>query len=312
MRTLSLSKIPKLYIIAGKFILFGLCLYYAVSRLPKVSEVELNFQMSYFAAVLLLFPLNWFLEYLKWRNIQEQLGYPVSGKVAFHSFLSGLVSGMLTPNMQGNFIGRMFYFKRRDRVSIIGYTLLSNFSQLLVTLIFGLFAVWYLKKLPIMMPVEFILIPITLLTILAFGFYFLSFRLASKFAKISFLRWLRMLPIKGGAKFLWMNLFWSALRFLVFSLQFMFMLQAFSTSVSLDILVWIWQFYFWVTLAPSMFLGKLAVRESVAVWVLGIAGCATAPVLIASFGIWLVNLFLPTIVGLIVLRIPNDSRILTK
>lgn len=289
-----------------------LCFYYALTKFPKLEEVDLKFHTMYLIVGLALFPLNWIFEYMKWLNVQDQLSLPIPKKVAFHSFLSGLVSGMLTPNMQGNFIGRMFYFKRRERISIIGLTLLSNFSQLLITLLFGIFAVWYLGKLPVSLPINMLLFPLLLLTIVGFGFYFYGFRFVSRFARFHFFKQLRLLPSSVSQSFLWKNLMWSILRFLVFSCQFLCFLLTFSSTVSADLMVWIWQFYFWVTLAPSLFLGKLVVRESVAVWVLSLAGCATLPVLIASFCIWLINLFLPTVLGLIVLRIPNDSGILSK
>jgi hypothetical protein len=45
-------------------------------------------------------------------------------------------------------------------------------------------------------------------------------------------------------------------RHLVFTVQFACVLYAFGVEVDAISILWIWQFYFWVTLAPSLFLGK--------------------------------------------------------
>ena len=91
-------------------------------------------------------------------------------------------------------------------------------------------------------------------------------------------------------------------RHLIFTIQFALVLYAFGVEIDATSILWIWQFYFWVTLAPSLFLGKLGVRESVAVWVFAAAGIAEFSVVLAAFSIWVMNLFLPTLVSLVILK----------
>jgi hypothetical protein len=62
--------------------------------------------------------------------------------------------------------------------------------------------------------------------------------------------------------------------------------------------------YFWVTLAPSLFLGKVVIRETIAVWVLSAAGLNPEIVIVSSLLIWVLNLFIPTVVSLIVSKPP--------
>ncbi|MFN5910780.1 MAG: hypothetical protein ACK45H_05550, partial [Bacteroidota bacterium] len=64
----------------------------------------------------------------------------------------------------------------------------------------------------------------------------------------------------------------------------------------------IWQYYGWLTCVPSLFLGKLVVRDSIALWVLGFAGLSAAAIIQASIFIWIVNLLLPTLVALFILK----------
>jgi hypothetical protein len=44
-----------------------------------------------------------------------------------------------------------------------------------------------------------------------------------------------------------------------------------------------------------LFLGKIVVRESIAVAILGLAGIAPIPVLLSSLSTWLLNLIIPAI-----------------
>jgi hypothetical protein len=60
--------------------------------------------------------------------------------------------------------------------------------------------------------------------------------------------------------------------------------------------------YFWVTLAPSLFLGKIVIRESISVWVLAFAGMNEITVVASSFIIWVFNLLLPTLIAVAVCK----------
>jgi hypothetical protein len=72
-------------------------------------------------------------------------------------------------------------------------------------------------------------------------------------------------------------------------------LYAFSGQFSLIIFVWISVVFLLVTLAPSLFLGKIIIRESIAVAVLTLVGFESTPVLFASLSTWVINLILPNL-----------------
>jgi hypothetical protein len=92
------------------------------------------------------------------------------------------------------------------------------------------------------------------------------------------------------------------MRHVVFTLQFACVLYAFGIDINVKSIFWIWQFYFWITLAPSLLLGKLGVRESIAVWVFVAAGMDELSVVLSAFSIWVMNLFVPTVLSLIFLK----------
>ncbi len=255
----------------------------------------------YLIITLLLVPMNWFLEWIKWVITLNIAEVQTTQKIKLNAFFAGIITGMLTPNMLGNFIGRIYYFERRNRISLIVLTLVSNYAQFIASIVFGIIGILILGRIPIDLEIDqfnFILIVIGLVVIL---FYF-NFEWFFKFLKRKARIHLLIRNIKRRRMYRWKILLLSFLRHGIFTLQFSFMLHAFGENLSLENVFWIWQVYLWVTIAPSLILGKLAIRESIAIWVLTLAGMGELTVLISSFLIWTFNLLLPTIIGLFICK----------
>jgi hypothetical protein len=252
-----------------------------------------------------LIPFNWVLEALKYQRVLAALDLEVSRKIFWKSFSAGMISGMLTPNMLGNFIGRNLYFQRKNRPSLIVLTLWSNHAQFVCSVFFGLFSILFLWKVPFQGPPTFIVLSFIALATISGLFYFFGEHLAYAFFPKR--RWIRHFRVFDHSPGLKVRLFMlSSLRHLIFTLQFMLVLYAFGIDFSLSILFWTWQTYLWVTLAPSLFLGKLVVRESVNVWVLTAAGMPASIIVLASLVTWIGNLFVPTLIAIFAASKPRD------
>ena len=255
----------------------------------------------YLILTLLLVPINWLIEWLKWVITLKVAEVQTTQKIKLNAFFAGIITGMLTPNMLGNFIGRIYYFDRRNRISLIVLTLVSNYAQFIASIVFGIIGILILGKIPIDLEIDqfnFILIAIGVIVSV---FYF-NFEWFFKFLKRKARIHLLIRNIKRRRMYRWKILLLSFLRHGIFTLQFSFMLHAFGENLSLENVFWIWQVYLWVTIAPSLLLGKLAIRESIAIWVLTLAGMGELTVLISSFLIWTFNLLLPTIIGLFICK----------
>ena len=57
-----------------------------------------------------------------------------------------------------------------------------------------------------------------------------------------------------------------------------------------------------ITAAPSLFLGKIIVRETIALSVLSMAGIAGPVILLAAFSTWMINQILPVIIATLLLK----------
>jgi uncharacterized membrane protein YbhN (UPF0104 family) len=80
------------------------------------------------------------------------------------------------------------------------------------------------------------------------------------------------------------------------------MLVAYGADWSWELIAAIWQVYLLTMLAPSLFLGKIGVKESIALFVLAAFGIDELTVLFASLSVWLINTMLPALVGLIICK----------
>ena len=246
--------------------------------------------------------LNWFIEWRKWLITLKVIGVKEEQKVVFKSFMAGIATGLLTPNMLGNFIGRIYYFQRRFRVSIILMTLLSNFTQFFASIFFGFLSLLFLQKLPFEFSLYWSLILISLIVIISLLFYFFF-----EFITIGFIskmkiyqKMLRFIDENKG--FRWQFLTLSLIRHFVFTLQFWLIFNSFQDGLNFSVFFWIWQIFLWTTLIPSLWFGKLLIRESVALIVLSALGYAELEIIISSILLWIVNLAFPSILSVFICK----------
>lgn len=263
-----------------------------------------SFSAPSFLPVLLmicLLPLNYFLEWKKWSLILKRLEVKTTKSLEIQSFFAGLLTAILTPNMQGNFLGRIYYFSRQQRVAIILLTLWSNYLQFCVAVLFGVISIWAIGS-DSYLPISFgIKIGLLLLVIISFLPVFIGSKIIPLFKRFKSVRRIQGL-LDNHRAFSFQLLFFSSARYLVFSIQFFLVLYAFGGAFSFVTLLLVWQIYLWTTFAPSLILGKIVVRETIAVWVLAGIGIGSWNIIFTSLFIWFINLILPALFGFVVCK----------
>ena len=269
-----------------KLIFAGIVLSIFYQQLSKVSllefqDIEIKKPMLIGFAIFLAL-INQFLEYRKW-NVTLRFISETKNKI--QSYLAGVLTGFLTPNLLGNFIGRMYYYPRTKRPQIIALTLVSNGAQFIASVYFGLISLAWLGQKQLHIPsFEWMYSSIGIGLILIAYFYFEKL-------PIPITKWkTKIIPLLANTKeFRIQVLVLSLLRYLIFSLQYFFLFQGFGVPFSFEILGWIWQIYFWSTLAPSLWMGKLVIRESIALWVLTPIIGHPEIILFTSISLWILN-----------------------
>jgi uncharacterized membrane protein YbhN (UPF0104 family) len=276
------------------------------NQLSKVESTDLNkvFVKRPFFLILgcVLVVVNWFFEWRKWLITLNVIGVKEEQKVVFKSFMAGIATGLLTPNMLGNFLGRIYYFQRRFRVSIILMTLLSNFTQFFASIFFGFLSLLLLQQLPFESSFFLVLILLGLITLISLVFYFFfEYITLGMITKMKiYQKMLTFIDENKGFRGKFMML--SLIRHFVFTLQFWLIFNSFQEGLNFTVFFWIWQIFLWTTLIPSLWFGKLLIRESVALLVLTSLGYAELEIVFSSVLLWVVNLAFPSILSIFICK----------
>ena len=288
------NKLKSVLVVVARIVAFiaVCCLLFFQLNKKSVSIYKLSI-IHFWPLILTIFlvPINWLLEYNKWLILLTNIGEQ-RNDLRKPAFYAGMVTGLLTPAMAGNFLGRIYYFNKSKRWKLTIHTSTSNFSQFLISMFFGGLAFLFLSVSSVFSATNFQVSAIVCIVIITCALYFFG----ESFIRFFPLKRLKLIAImlRRGPSRLHLLLF-SFLRYLIFLLQFLLCLYAFSGFFSTQLVAFIALVFMAVTLTPSLFLGKIVVRESIAVAILGLAGLAPIPVLLASLTTWFFNLILPTL-----------------
>ncbi len=300
----TIKKQGNLFLFA-KLILFAGVLYLLYRQVSGFDQKAWNsFALvnfgSLFLAIVLVFPNIW-LAYKKWDVTLRSLEIKTTQRIKTQSFFAGIVTGLVTPNMLGNFLGRFYYFDKEYRGIITAFTMLSNFGQFLASMTFGAVSIFLLGELLVWKEADQVVYILLFGIVISYLIYFFIDNFLGRFKQFRFAGEFRRLL----KKFRWFRtsiLFLSFARFVIFTLQFSLMLNAFGVNWNLYLIAAIWQVYLLTMIAPSLFLGKVGIKESIALFVLSELGLNEVSILFSTTLIWFLNTVSPGLVGLIICR----------
>ena len=277
--------------------ILGLLVYYLNSRLSDLPNgISFTSTIHYDALVFLIFlmPLNLFIEWQKWNVILRN--ETVDQKHKVHSFLSGIVSGIITPAYVGNFIGRMLYFPKSSRKKIIVNTIASNGAQFIMSISMGLvaFQIIYSSSIHILYHLLLILANLSLYLL-----YFYGDSIIEKLP-FRFIKQISGVVVSRGLRHTLLCL--SMFRYIVFVAQFILALMVFDVPFNPDFIIWVMLMFGAITISPSLFMGKLIVRETVAITILTLIGIAVPSIILAAVSTWLLNQMLPALIATLLVK----------
>lgn len=263
-------------------------------------------------AVVGLMLVNWSCEALKWRTLIQHI-QPVSFLKAFRAILSGLTFSVAlsTPNGIGEYFGRVLYLDDGNRLRAISLTFVGSLSQLLVTLIMGTAGLIVLKPLLLHEFAQHKELSLLLLNASIGGLLAGSIGLIVMYFKLSWLvTMLERLPfIKRWAFFIqkieeldWRELLqvllFSALRYIVFVVQYLVLLQVFGVDVGIWSGIWLTALMFLaLAVVPTIALAELGIRGQLGIFLFGLLSTNTVGILLTASCIWLINIVLPAVAG---------------
>lgn len=253
--------------------------------------------------VVLLMPVNWGIELFKWRKLISTHQY-LSIPKSIQTILLGILMSLLSPNRTGELAGRLLHIKHEKRWQVFYVNMICSISQLNITLLGGLLAlIFWSEEMSTMLPLSPNLIKLmgVLLIIISLyvyasskALYFILKRLKKKFTN----REITTISIKGRFEVLT----YSLIRYLVFVVQFVLLLNIFSPSILLvDAGFMVSLIFLIVAVIPTAWIADFPVRTSLAYVVLTFFGYAGLTGLLASALLWTINLLLPAMIGLSVM-----------
>lgn len=284
-------------------------LIYKLANFEYWDELKKSFQdiqpvrILYLLLVILLLPVNWWLEAVKWQKLMSN-SLRISNRNAIKSVLAGISTGYITPNRIGEFAGRVLFLPGAHRATGVIMSLINSLTQNIVVAVIGIFgAVVFYAQRTEQDGISNSLFWIGLVVFVAVITYF---SLPFWIQKIKPGKWSERAKevFLAISKLKTSDLFWivliSVLRYLVFCTQYFLMLRFFQIDISaLQAVYAIPAMYLLVTFTPSLAASEPAIRSSYAVLIFSAFSSNTVGIMLTGILIWLINFVVPMVVGTI-------------
>jgi len=261
----------------------------------------------YAIACICLVPINWFIEAIKFRLLMSQSA-ALSLGASFKAILAGISLGIITPARIGEYGGRYLAVKHGQQKHAVLSTFWSSLAQQIVTVIIGLTAIAFLVNQSIGFPqVQ------SYAMLMAMGFllfllivYFNFGSLVQRVLSISFLqRWRDKLDTfqRFSVNSLASLLFLAFLRYSVYTLQYLLILWFFQVDgiPILHLIAAVSSIFLIQSGIPLPPLVNILARGEIALFIWSFFGLNEIVILLSTFSIWILNLLIPAIIGLVII-----------
>ncbi len=283
----------------------------------KDQETDLSFgidfllkpaQLPYLIGLFLLMLFNWLLEAYKWKTLVQHIEQ-ISMLKSLKAIFSGITIAIFTPNRVGEYGGRIFHLQKADRIDAALLTIVGSYAQLVVTLVTGITAsVFFIPNhlgIGPLTPWQYKLIALLMIGVAVFlVVLFLNTRLLTNIIKRSPIpeRYYHYADVfqYHSTSTLWRVFLASLGRYMVFTFQFFLLLRIFDVQVNYaEAMMMISMTYFVMTVIPTFAITELGLRAFWAGKFLELLSSNTIGIYAASTMLWLINLAIPALIGVI-------------
>ncbi len=279
--------------------------------LDLIKQAPFGAQAWKFWTVIFFVFINWAFEAKKWQILVKTL-QPFKFSRAYKSVLSGVTLALNTPNRIGEFGGRILYVQEGNRIKAISLSIAGSISQLIITMVMGCTGLAYILFFKSNYPAHMLMgLPVFWLKILLYVsvcatativlFYFrLSWliRLVEKIPAVAkYVEYIKVLD-NISVKLLLRLLYLSFFRYAVFIIQYILLLQVLEVSIFWvnEVLI-ISVLFLMLAIVPSFEIADLGIRGKFSTELLSFYSTNTVGIIGTTFGIWVINLFIPALAG---------------
>tara|TARA_R110002073_G_scaffold336208_1_gene531000 strand:+ start:149152 stop:149958 length:807 start_codon:yes stop_codon:yes gene_type:complete len=240
---------------------------------------------------------NWFFEILKWKTLVSYCK-KITFVAAAKQSLGSLTASLFTPNRIGEYGAKAIYYKKGTRKKIMLLNLISNSTQMGVTVLFGSIGLLYFLlhfdvtiELFSLRKLAYLMVLLILLIVLGSTFGFKKIR---GFYIDKIIHFIKNIPAHIQFK----NVLFSIIRYLIFSHQFYFLVYTFGIQTDYHTaMALISSMYLLASLVPSLSFFDWLIKGSVAVWVFSFIQADELIIITITLVMWLLNFGIPAIFG---------------
>lgn len=257
-----------------------------------------------FPVPFLLIFVNWGLEGKKWQLLSAPVSL-LSLAQACRAVLSGLSLGFITPRSLGDYAGRLMESRGEERLKLVGAVLLNRISQSFCTYLAGMAGILYLVSFTAMdLPPKWLqMVPLLAGGVLLCLFFLSRSRekVVKALRQLTGRKWSHLIEIIGdySSRTMMLVLGWAALRYTVYTFQFVWILKMTGIALPLPVLfAGVAAVFVLKSIIPTFnFLSDLGVREFSALFVFSAFAVPEGQLVLASLLVWCLNILLPALVG---------------
>ncbi len=310
----SSSKYKSIIILTAKIIIASGLITYLIFKIDsdKILAAFYEANSVIILSVLLLAILNIYLQYWKWELVCRKILGVKEKKKIFRSLFYGFSAGAFTPIRIGEYFGRAIALKDNSLLQVTIATIIDKIFPLVIVLFAGSLAsilfVFYYYEVTIYITVSLFIVVFIL-------FYFFFYLLLSEsfwqniiianlskikiFAKI-FKQHNTLQQLTGNT--VASLTFISILFYACFILQYALLVIAFAHEFHLLKFIWAGTLMMFAkTVIPPISFGELGIREGASIFFLMTFGFSEAVGFNASIFLYLINVLLPALAGLLLL-----------
>ena len=264
-------------------------------------------------AVILLMPVNWSLEALKWKLLLKHSAHFTLSE-SMRSVLGGLSIGFATPARVGEFAGRVMFLHRGERVDGIYLSAIGGLAQSIVTFFTALFMLRFYTGNSNIFFSAYSYIAFALLALVMIAIY-ISFEEVMLWLKKSRLHIsdyvidVNKTPHRNDK---WLVFLTSIVRYGVYVLQYYLLLRFIGmTGNVFELIAAISLILFLQSVSPLIPLTDITVRGGIALLVLNNYGTyMTMGIFMVPVMLWAINLLIPAIIGYFyILKLQPDDTV---
>jgi hypothetical protein len=262
------------------------------------SQISFTAKGAWIGMVIILMPLNWWLEGLKWRTFLS-IHVQITFLRIMKAVAGGLAISLFTPNRIGEYGGRVLFMPPGSRWPAVISTLAGSMAQNLVGISAGIISCLFLFN----GLIGFKIVALLMVCIFLLCYYQIR-RITGWIFKINinprWHKWTDQLHYFSEYSFdtLTKALFIALGRYILYVVQFSVLLYAFEPTISPSVLfLGVGAIYLFQTLVPLPPFADVLARTNISLMLWAGSGMSELSISLVSFMVWTINLLIPAVIG---------------